>query len=481
MTIAHDNVVLHEATRVALEYLDGLDERPVAPSATADSMYAAFSQPLSERGEDPLNVIRDLAHKADPGLMAMPGPRVFAWVQGGTLPVSIAADWLTSAWDQNTAFYQTTPACAAMEEVAAKWALDLLKLPSTCSVGMVTGATVANLVGLAAARHAVLEKHGWDVEEDGLQGAPKVTVIAGEEGHLAIFSAVRYLGLGQNAVRKIEADEQGRMIPGALAATLAEIDGPTIVCAQAGQINTGAFDPFVEISALCREHGAWLHVDGAFGLWAQASANLCHLSDGVELADSWAVDAHKWLNVPYDSAMVIVRDPAAHRAATCSIASYLSDNGPERQDPMHFVPELSRRARGVSVYAALRTLGRNGVQELIERCCDLSQRMRDQLISMPGVELLNHVVLNQAVYRFHRLIDGQIVDDDEQTDAMTRAVIEAVQHDRTCYVAGVEWHGQYAMRIALSNWRTTARDISSAAILGCYKALLERKASPVST
>ena len=343
--------------------------------ATADAaaLHRALGGDLPDAGEDPVGVLERLVAAADPGIVASPGPRFFGFVVGGTLPVAMAADWMTSAWDQNAGLEVLSPAAAVVEEVCEGWLVDLLGLPEGASVGFVTGGQGANTTCLAAARHAVLRDAGWDVEERGLVGAPAVDVLIGEEAHSTIFSSLRLLGLGAGLARRIPADDQGRMDADALAAALDEGSGPAIVCAQAGEINTGSFDPFGPIADACAARRAWLHVDGAFGLWAAATPRLRELVAGVERAHSWATDAHKWLNVPYDSGIAIVRDPAVHRAALALTASYFVETDAGR-DAFAYVPETSRRARGFPIYAALRALGRNGVAELVQGCCDRAAR-----------------------------------------------------------------------------------------------------------
>jgi glutamate/tyrosine decarboxylase-like PLP-dependent enzyme len=362
---------------------------------------------------------------------------------------------LAAAWDQNAGLYVSSPAAAVAEEVAAGWLLDLLGLPSTAGVGFVTGGQMANASCIAAARHALLARAGWDVETSGVNGAPPLRILVGEEAHATIFASLRFLGLGARAER-VAADGQGRMRPGALDDALAAGDGPTLVCAQVGNVNTGACDPVGELARLTREHGAWLHVDGAFGLWAAAAPARRHLVDGLAAADSWATDAHKWLNVPYDSGVAIVADPAAQTGALGVGAAYLVASDAAR-DPLDFTPEFSRRARGFAVYAALRSLGRDGVADLVERCCALAQRMTERLAA-GGAEILNDVVLNQVLARFG-------------DDARTDATIAAVQQDGTCWVGGTTWRGQRAMRVSVSSWATTEEDADASvdAILRCAR------------
>jgi glutamate/tyrosine decarboxylase-like PLP-dependent enzyme len=456
---------LESAAARAQEYLDGLGRRPVRAAASVSELRAQLAEPLADEGLPPEVVVRELARAAEPGLVASAGPRSFGFVIGGSHPAAVAADWLTSAWDQNAGLCATSPAAAVVEEVAAAWLLDLLGLPREASVGFVTGGQMANFVGLAAGRHAVLSRVGWNVEEEGLNGAPPVEVVVGDEVHVTILSALRMLGLGTRRARRVAVDSQGRMRPDDLTRVLRGCAGPTLLCAQAGNVNTGAFDPLDEITSLAREHGAWLHVDGAFGLWAGASAKLRRHLDGVGRADSWATDAHKWLNVPYDSGFAIVADPAAHRAALTARASYLIQTEGAERDPFEWVPEFSRRARGFTVYAALRSLGRNGVAEMIERCCRLARRMADRLRLEPGVRILNDVVLNQVLVRFEPPSGGD-------AGAFTRSVIARVQADGTAWLAGSRWHDQDVMRISVSNASTTEADAlqSVDAILAAAKA-----------
>jgi glutamate/tyrosine decarboxylase-like PLP-dependent enzyme len=458
--------LLDRIAGLARAFLDSLPHRPVGARADLPSLRAALGGPLPATGTDPAAVIEHLAAAAEPGLVASAGPRYFGFVIGGSLPAALAADWLATAWDQNAGLYACGPAAAVVEEVAAAWLLDLFGLPPAAGVGFVTGAQMANFTGLAAARHAVLRRAGWDVEEDGLVGAPPVSVVIGDEAHVTILTALRMLGLGSRRVVRVAADGQGRMEPRELRAALARLDGPTIVCAQVGNVNTGAFDAVGEISDLAHERGGWVHVDGAFGLWAAASPALGHLVSGVERADSWATDGHKWLNVPYDCGIVIVKDAAAHKTSMTGRASYLVQSSGAERDPQDWTPEFSRRARGFAVYAALKSLGRDGVTGLVERCCRLARRMADRLAAAPGVRILNEVVLNQVLVRFEAGGDG---------DAFTRAVVARVQREGTCWMAGSRWHGMDAMRISVSNWSTTEGDIdrSAEAILAAARAQTE--------
>lgn len=436
--------------RHAETYLAGLGDRPVAAPTSAAAILETLGGPVPEHPADPVEVIEALAAGADSGLVASAGPRHFGFVVGGALPAAVAADWLVSAWDQCAAFHALSPAGAAIEEIASRWVTELLGLPANTSVGFVTGGQGANTTCLAAARHAVLEAAGWDVERNGLIGAPALRVLCGEQAHATIHTALRLLGLGADTAIRIPADRQGRMNPDALRDTLSRDTGPAIVCAQAGNVATGAFDAFDPIADACAAHGAWLHVDGAFGLWAAAAPATRHLTQGVERADSWAVDAHKWLNVPYDCAAAIVAHPDAHRAAMSLTGPYLVADPGER-DNTTYVPESSRRARSVPVYAAIRSLGRSGVAEMVERNCAQARRMADRLAAIPGAAVLNDVVLNQVLVA---LPGG---------DDANRAAIAAVQRDGTCWVGGTTWQGSHVLRVSVSNWATTDEDIDRSA------------------
>ncbi|MDT5098640.1 MAG: hypothetical protein QOC76_2377 [Mycobacterium sp.] len=441
---------LSVAARHAHEFLNGLDDRPVAARVDAAGVRDALGGPLPEHGEDVDAVIGALAAGADPGLVGTAGPRHFGFVVGGALPAALAADWLVSAWDQNAAFHALSPAAAAIEEVTSAWTLDLFGLPGDASVGFVTGGQGANTTCLAAARHAVLAAAGWNVEDEGLIGAPPVRILCGEAAHATIYTALRQLGLGANTAIAVAADDQGRMRPDALRDALATSAGPAIVCAQAGNVATGAFDAFEAIADACADHDAWLHVDGAFGLWAAAAPALRHLTKGVERADSWAVDAHKWLNVPYDGAMAIVADSNAHVAAMGLAGPYLVAD-PGQRDGTNYAPESSRRARVIPIYAALRSLGRAGVAELIERNCAQARRMAERLAEIPGARIVNDVVLNQVLVA---LPGG---------DDANRAAVAAVQRDGVCWLGGTTWNNRYLLRVSVSNWATTDVDIDRSA------------------
>ncbi|MGE5245548.1 MAG: pyridoxal phosphate-dependent decarboxylase family protein [Betaproteobacteria bacterium] len=442
---------LERAAAIARSFVETCAARPVAPAIALEDLRAALGGAMPEAPSDPAAVVEALARGADPGLVATAGPRFFGFVTGGALPATVAADWLATVWDQPAGLYVLSPAAAVVEEVAGRWLIDLFGLPRDASVGFVTGCHMANFTALAAARHEMLRRAGWDVEADGLRGAPATRVLVGDEVHVSVMGALRMLGFGTRHVVRVLADDQGRMRPDALAEALAGSNTPAIVCAQAGNVNTGAFDPIDSLAPLVRRHGAWLHVDGAFGLWAAASRALGHHTAGVELADSWATDAHKWLNVPYDSGLVFVAHPAAHRAAMSLTAAYLVRSGDEPREPMDWVPESSRRARGFAVYAALRSLGRAGLEDLIDRCCRLARRFADRLRREPRLEILNDVVLNQVLVRV-RPPSGD-------PDAATREMIRRVQQDGTCWAGGTRWHGMEAMRISISNWSTTEEDV----------------------
>jgi len=443
--------VLDDAAALAHRYLDGLGERPVGATAGLDELRERLARPLTDGGEDARHVIAQLAADVDPGLVASAGPRYFGFVIGGALPVAVAADWLTATWDQNGGGYTPAPALSVVEEVAAGWLRDVLGLPGTATIGFVTGCQMAHFTCLAAARHGVLARTGWDVEAQGLQGAPAVRVLANADAHITVQVAARMLGLGADRVVSVATDDHGRMRLDALETALAAGSGPAIVCAQAGEINTGAFDPIGAIADLCHEHGAWCHVDGAFGLWAAASPARRGLLEGFERADSWATDGHKWLNVPYDSGIAIVADAEAHRAAMTSTSPYIPAHAPGEPWALDWNPEFSRRARGVSIYAALRTLGRDGVAALVDGCCDHAARMAGALGVAEGVEVLNDVVLNQVLVRFG--------DDDAQTNA----VIARVQRDGTCWLSGTTFKGRAAMRVSIVGWQTTSADVDRSA------------------
>jgi len=431
--------LLQDVAARASAYLRHLDELKVAPDPAAVDALANLDCALPDAPSDPREVIGLLDRYASPATMAMAGPRFFGFVIGGSLPVALAADWLSAAWDQNTGYYNITPATARLEQTALRWLLELLDLPRGAGGAFVTGANVANFVALAAGRHAVLERVGWKVEADGLFGAPPITVVVGEEAHPTLIKALGMLGLGRNRVVRVPIDAQGRMRVEALP----KVSGPTIICTQVGNVNTGACD---DVAAVRERVGAeaWIHVDGAFGIWARVAPTRKGLVAGVERADSWATDAHKWLNVPYDSGLAFARDPLALSAAMAITAEYLPTDSQWR-NPSDFTPELSRRARGVPIWAALRSLGRSGVADLIERTCRHARRFAEALTA-GGFEILNDVALNQVLVAFG---------DAERT----QRVIAALQADGTCWCGGTVWHGRTAMRISVSSWATTDADV----------------------
>ena len=431
--------LLHSVALRAARYLEDIQERRVGPSAEAVRDLAQFHEPLPEGPTAAEDVIRMLDEAGSPATMGIAGPRFFGFVIGGALPAALGANWLASAWDQNTGLFAATPISATLEEVSLRWLLDVLALPPECGGAFVTGATVANFTALAAARHAVLARAGWDVEAQGLFGAPPIQVVVSEEAHPSVIKSLGMLGMGRERVVRVPVDGEGRMLAGALP----ELGATSIVCVQAGNVNTGSFDPVPEICRRSHAAGAWVHVDGAFGLWAAASPRHAHLVAGVSDADSWATDAHKWLNVPYDSGMAFVRD-AGHLAGAMSLtAAYLPQGA--RREPLNFVPELSRRARGVDIWAALKSLGRSGLGELIDRNCRCAKRFADGLAGA-GYEILNDVILNQVLVSFG-------------SPEITGRVIAGIQEDGTCWCGPTLWQGREAMRISVSSWATTEADV----------------------
>ncbi|MGC4055655.1 MAG: aminotransferase class V-fold PLP-dependent enzyme [Paludibaculum sp.] len=439
--------LLNRTAEIAARYLETLDDRSVAPSAAALEGLKELSEPMPGLPMDPEQVLETLHRIGSPATMGMAGRRFFGFVIGGSLPAALAANWLAGAWDQCPGLFVASPIATVLEEVCLAWLLDVLKLPAESGGAFVTGATVANFTALAAARHSVLARAGWDVEAEGLFGAPPITVVIGDEAHPSLIKSLGLLGLGRSRVVRVPVDGQGRLI----ANRLPVLDGPAIVCMQAGNVNTGAFDPAAEICERAHAQGAWVHVDGAFGLWAAASPEYAHLAEGVAAADSWATDAHKWLNVPYDSGLAFVRDAGALKRAMSLTAAYLPQG--EHREPSQYTPELSRRARGVEIWAALKSLGRTGLADLIGRNCRFAARFAEAL-RQGGHEILNEVVLNQVLVTFG---------DAERT----RKVIQRVQTDGTCWCGPTEWQGRTAMRISVSSWATREEDVdrSIAAIL----------------
>jgi glutamate/tyrosine decarboxylase-like PLP-dependent enzyme len=429
------------------DFVETLETRPVRAEAEVTGLTAALGGPLPEEPRDARAVLAALVEAVEPGLVAMPSGRYFGFVIGGGVPAAVAADMLASVWDQNAGLYVGGPAASVVEEICRGWLAELLGLPLHVSVAFVTGTQMAHVTALAAARHRVLAQAGWDVPANGLAGAPPIRVVVGEKRHVTLDRALRLLGIGASSLEIVPADDQGRMV----VAELPDLGGgPTIVCGQAGEVNTGACDDLEAIADAATEAGAWFHVDGAFGLWAAAAPAFRHLVRGAERADSWTTDAHKWLNVPYDSGFAFCADPDAHRAAIGVTASYLvhADDGRER-DQMDWTPEFSRRARGFAVYAALRSLGRSGVADLVERSCAHARRFAE-LLEAGGASVLNDVVLNQVLIRF-------------ESGEQTREVIRRVQEDGTCWLSGTDWNGEHAMRISVSNWRTTEEDVERSA------------------
>ena len=465
-TADHERMLMRSAEH-AIAFRQALPSRLQRPERDYMAMRETFRAPLPDSGTDSMSVIDELVRLSLPGLSAMAGPRFFGWVIGGSIPVGVAADWLTSAWGQNTSGHTPTPAAAACEEIAAAWLLELLDLPRESSVGFATGATMANFTCLAAARTKLLQDQGWDVELRGLFGAPEICVLIGDDAHSSAFAALQLLGLGSERVVRIPTDRMGRMRPADAARELRSATIPTLVLTQAGQVNTGAIDPIGEIADIGHEASAWIHVDGAFGLWARACPETQDHAKGVDQADSWASDGHKWLQTPYDCGYAIVRDFEAHRRAMTNSASYLPAAAEGERDPSHLVPELSRRARGFATWAVIRALGRQGIAELIARNCWIARAMARQLAQEPGIMVENEVILNQVAIRFgadRSSIAG---------DKLTSRVIERVQADGICFAAGAQWKGHRIMRLSISSWATTENDAdrSVAAIIDAWRAV----------
>jgi glutamate/tyrosine decarboxylase-like PLP-dependent enzyme len=428
----------------AASYLESLSERPVRPELDPPTAREAFDATLPDEPIAPELVLDELVAQAEPGITALGSPRYFGYVIGGTLPAALAADWMVSTWDQNAGLADITPSLAAIEELTGAWLIDLLGLPRTASFAFVTGCQMAHVTALAAARERVLADAGWDVGRDGLIGAPAIRVIVGEERHVTVDRALRLLGLGTSCLEPVAVDRNGAMRPEALAERLWEGRGPTIVCAEAGNLNTGAIDPLDAICEVAHDAGAWVHVDGAFGLWANASTRHRALLRGCERADSWTTDAHKWLNVPYDCGLAFVADREAHMRAMSVTASYLQQGGAVR-DPLDWTPEFSRRARAVPVYAALRSLGRSGVAELVERLCACAERFAERLAEQDGIELVAQG-LNQVLVR-------------PEAIEMTDALVAEIQREGTCWMSATTWRGTRCMRISVSNWQTTFDEV----------------------
>ena len=433
--------LLEEAADRSIRYINSLENRDVFPSAEAINKLTQFDESLPEEPTDPATILQLLDDIGSPATVASAGGRYFGFVVGGSLPATVAANWLACAWDQNDGMSVLSPVAVALEQICLQWLIDVFSLPSGTWGGLVSGATMANFTGLAAARHAILQKQGWDVESLGLFGAPPVRIVVGDEVHVSVLKALSLLGFGRDRVIRVATDNQGRM----RAEALPQLDGATIICIQAGNVNTGAFDPAREVCAAAREADAWVHVDGAFGLWAAAAPERAHLYSGVETADSWATDAHKWLNVPYDCGIVLCRTPDDLKAAMSTSAAYLVQG--DNEEPHHFVPEMSRRARSVEVWAALRSLGKKGLADMIERTCRQASRIASEL-KAAGYRILNDVAINQVLVSFG---DTEI----------TRRVIKRVQADGTCWCGGTQWQGHTAMRISVSSWTTSDADVDS--------------------
>jgi len=444
--VKDERELLRRTAEIAADFLESLDERPVFPTLPVEGVADAIGGPLPDETCDPLEVVEHLARVVEPGVVATAGGRYFGYVTGSALPATIGADWLTTVWDQCAGLGVLGPSASVAEEVVGEWLKELFGLPAHASFAITTGCQMAHVTALAAARHDVLAARSWDVRERGLAGSPPITVVVGRLRHVTVDRALRLLGIGGGQIRVVEADEQGSMRPDALRAALSALDGPTIVCAQAGEVNTGSFDPLREIAEIAREKGAWLHVDGAFGLWAAASPTRRHLVDGVDGADSWATDGHKWLNVPYDCGLAFCARPAAHNASMTMKASYFEGQGRWGRDAVDWTPESSRRARAFTVYAALRSLGRQGVADLVDRCCSHAERFARAVARLSGCELLNDVVINQVLFRF---------EDDETTNA----VLAHVQASGEAWMGGTVWDGRAAIRVSVSSWRTSECDI----------------------
>jgi glutamate/tyrosine decarboxylase-like PLP-dependent enzyme len=444
--MSDERELLRRTAELAGDFLDSLVERPVFPRERTEEIAEALGGPLPDGPSDPLEVVELMAREIDRGVVATAGSRYFGYVTGSALPATIAADWLTTIWDQCAGLGVLGPSASVVEEIAGDWLKDIFGLPDHASFAITTGCQMAHVTALAAARHDVLSQRGRDVRDRGLVGSPPISVVVGALRHVTVDRALRLLGIGGSQLVVVPVDAHGRMEPRGLQAALAEIDGPVIVCTQAGEVNTGSYDPFVEIVEIVRGTDAWLHVDGAFGLWVAASPTRRHLVEGVTDADSWATDGHKWLNVPYDCGLMFCARPAAHNASMTMKASYFEGQGKWIRDAVDWTPESSRRGRAFTVYAALRSLGREGVADLVDRCCELARRFADGVQQLPGCELLNDVVINQVLFRF-------------EDDDTTLRTLEAVQRSGEAWMGGTNWEGRVAIRLSVSSWRTTEADI----------------------
>ena len=449
--------VLETTLQHALTYLAGLEHNPVCATATLGELRGRLSISLADEGVEPRQVIDELVAGVEGGLLGSTGSRFFAWVMGGSVPAALAADWLTSTWDQNAALYACSPAEAVIEEACGRWLKELLGLPESASFALTSGCQMAHFTCLAAARNAVLARHGWDVERRGLLGAPRIHVLCNSQNHGSMERTLRFLGLGCECMRNLAVDEAGRLVPEALAAALLEIPGePALVLLCAGDINIGAFDRFDEVVPIAHAHGAWVHVDGAFGLWVNASPRLKNLLKGVELADSWATDGHKWLNVPYDCGYAFVADSQAHRASMALRASYLV-HAEEARDPFDWNVEWSRRGRGVATYAAIRELGRNGIRDLVERCCRHAHDLATGIGALEGAQLMWEPRINQGLVRFP---DPSPKATEADHDAHTDRIIAAIVRSGHAFVGGTTWRGLRCMRISVCNWQTSDTDVA---------------------
>ena len=459
---------LQAATSYALEHLAPRHDLPVAPSVSLEDIRQRLDVPLGDAGTDASAVVDELVKAVEGGIARTTSGRFFGWVIGGALPAALAADWMTSTWDQNAAMYAASPAAAVIEEIAGRWLKELLNIPASASFAFVTGCQMAHVTCLAVARHALLAARGWDVSHEGLSGAPAIRVLTSTEKHGTTSRAVRFLGLGERHIEELPVDHEGRLIAAALLAALArEPERPTIVVLQAGDLNIGAFDDFATLIPLAKKHGAWVHIDGAFGLWAAASPQHRHLLVGAELADSWATDGHKWLNVPYDSGYAFVADSAAHRATMSQHASYIT-HAAEARDQIDWTPEFSRRARGFATYAALRQLGRVGVSELVARCCEHAAALVSRIGALPGAETLWPAQINQGLVRF---LDPKGADHDACTDRVIAAILASGE----ALFSGTTWRGRRAMRVSVSNWQTSDEDVER--VVGCIAKILEGEKS----
>jgi glutamate/tyrosine decarboxylase-like PLP-dependent enzyme len=465
MSQSPNHILLSRTAQLAADFLDRLSQRPVGVSMEATALAERLAMELPQDGQDALRILEQQVAAIDPGLIASAGPRYFGHVISGAHPAALAMDWMTASWDQNAVLYATAPANAVLEEVVGKWLIDLFGLDGTgreISVGFVSGCQMAHVTALLAARHEMLARCGWDVERQGLIGAPNLRVLVGAEAHGTVATALQYIGLGRDRAIVIPSDDQGRMQIEPLRQMLAAAADPTIICAQAGGVNTGAFDDIAAIADLAAASGAWLHVDGAFGLWAAASPALRHLTTGIERADSWATDAHKWLNVPHDSGIVLTAHPAAHRAAMSLPGETYLARSEQQRDPYQWVPEMSRRARVFPIQAALLAFGRKGLAQMIERCCGLARRMRDHLQSHDGITVVNDVVLNQVLFA---VTPAEM--DATAADAFADAVVAGIQADGTCWLGGTVWRGRRLLRLSICNYRTSEADIDLSAVAIC--------------